>query len=523
MKKTTTLKALLLVFFFLLSIPTIYSQVSKVVFYSEADLCIGDGTGAKLGDAKNMNFGKEGNLILTNFDDNEVYRSGFESWVKFNLSTLQDSIPVGQKILYSEISFKVSGNYGNGYKCYHLKNIDNWKEGNGSSSSLDTEGGLTWTSAQAYNYTDSSNPLINSNYALGSTSYVETFPIQSSVDYELGANGNKILTLRMVPTITAYDPVTNDIKWLGLYSKESPYDVANPGDLSPGSAHITFMIGQEPNKVFSDIENLGNLDNYTTYPLGFQKWAVLNDEGQDRLKITQRPAPVNKTPGGLAIYNNKTFGDFEISLKAKVNKLGTDGIDPKVDFAIPFGYKNMQDYFYFNFTGEGKDGIYKVDAAGATLVGAGNSTAAINDTLYHEYKIVRSATTVTAYVDGVKYLTVTDPSLNAVGSVGMGSYNDIAFFDDFNVKTGGLDAVNSLTQKSLEIYPNPATNNLYVNSEYYISKLVIRNVLGQETLTQNVQKSGIINLNVSSLRKGIYFISLYGAVDFNQTRKFIIK
>ena len=51
-------------------------------------------------------------------------------------------------------------------------------------------------------------------------------------------------------------------KWLVLYSKESPFDVVNLGDLSPGSAHITIMIGQEPNKVFSDIENLGNFNSY---------------------------------------------------------------------------------------------------------------------------------------------------------------------------------------------------------------------------------------------------------------------
>lgn len=523
MKRITTQKALSFIAFFLLSIPMMYGQVKKVVFYSEADLCIGNGTGAKLGDAKNMNFGKEGNLILTNFDDNELYRSGFESWVKFNLSTLKDSIPAGQKLLYSEISFKVSGNYGNGYNCYHLRNIDDWKEGNGSSGSLDTEGGLTWTMAQAYNYTDPSNPLLNSNSTVGGTSYVETFPIQSAVDYELGASGNKLLTLRMAPSVTAYDPVTNDIKWLGLYSKESPFDVANPGDLSPGSAHITFMIGTEPNKVFSDQANLGNLDNYTTYPIGFQKWAVVADGGNDRLKITQRPAPVNATPGGLALYNNKSFTDFDINLKAKLNKWGANGLDPKVDFVVAFGYKSRQDYYYMMFTGEGKDGIYKVDASGAKLVGIGNTTGAVTDSLYHSYRLARTGTTVKAYVDGKEFLSVTDASLNADGQVGMGSYNDIAFFDDFTATTGGASAVKTISQNTISVYPNPAKDHLTINSKNYISKLTISNIVGQEIISQQVQKSGLLKVDVSGLKKGIYFISLYEQNDFFQSRKIVIQ
>ncbi len=54
--------------------------------------------------------------------------SYFESWVKFDLTSLEESIPDGQDILYAEIVFKVSANTGQGYYAYHLTDIDDWEK-----------------------------------------------------------------------------------------------------------------------------------------------------------------------------------------------------------------------------------------------------------------------------------------------------------------------------------------------------------------------------------------------------------
>jgi hypothetical protein len=521
LKQKTVLIAVLILF----AVPGIYSQIKPVVYYPKADVPIGDGTGAKLGDAKTMNFGKEGNLILTNFDDNELYNSAFESWMMFDLATLTDSIPEGQHILYSEIALRVSGNYGNGYYCYHLKNTDDWTEGNGSSGVLDNEGGLTWTTAQGFDYTNPANyTLINTDTNVGGSGVIEKFSVQEAVDYELGASGNKFLTLRFAPTITAYDPNDADgIKWLGFYSKESPWEVILPNNINKSAAHITFYIGSDQQKIFSDIENFGNLDNYSTQPTGFQKWAVVSDEGQERLKIMERPAPVNQTPGGLALYKNSTYGDFDISMNAKINKWVEGAIDPKVDFAIAFGYKDGADYLYMLFTGEGKDGIYKVTDAGATLVGTGNAAASLSDTAYHAYRLVRSGSTVTAYVDGEVYLTETDDALSSEGMIGMGSYNDIAFFDDFKNESAGATSVDNKSLLAFSVFPNPAENNITVQSENVISRISVRSLLGQELIHQQVDKSGPANVDVSQLSTGFYFVTIIDNNGNSQTRKFLIK
>jgi hypothetical protein len=525
MRKFLTQKTVLISVLILFAFPSIYSQIKPVVYYPKADSPIGDGTGAQLGDARTMNFGDEGNLIVTNFDDNVVYNSGFESWMLFDLSTLTDSIPEGQHILYSEIALRVSGNYGNGFYCYHLKDADDWLEGNGSSSVLDNEGGLTWTTAQAFDYANPAKyTLLKTDTSVGGTGVTEKFSVQEAVDYELGANGNKILTLRLAPTITAYDPSAVDaIKWLGFYSKESPWEELLPDGTNKSAAHITFYIGSDQPTLFSDIESFGNLDNYTTLPEGFQKWAVATDEGQERLKIMERPAPVNQTPGGLAIYKNGTYGDFDISMKAKVNKMVEGSLDPKVDFTISFGYKDRADYLYMLFTGEGKDGIYRVTDAGASLVGTGNSEASLSDTAYHTYRLVRAGNTVTAYVDGNVYLTETDDALVSEGMIGMGSYNDIAFFDDFKNETSPATSINNKTANGFSVFPNPAENNITVQSENLISRITVRSLLGQELINQQVEKTGSINVDVSSLSMGFYFVTTFDNNGNSQTRKFLIK
>jgi hypothetical protein len=525
MRNFFTKKTVLITVLILFAMPCLYSQIKSVVYYPKADNPIGDGTGATLGDAKTMNFGAEGNLILTNFDDNAVYMSAFESWVMFDLATLIDSIPEGQHILYSEIALRVSGNYGNGFNCYHLKDIDDWTEGNGTSGILDNEGGLTWTMAQSFDYTNPSKyTLINSDTNVGGTGTVTKFSVQEAVDYELGASGNRILTLRLAPTISEYHPEEPDaIKWLGFYSKESPWEEIMDNGINKSAAHITFYIGSDQPTIFSDIQDFGNLDNYTTLPTGFQKWAVVTDEGQERLKIMERPAPVNQTPGGLALYKNSTYGDFDISMKARINKWVDGAIDPKVDFTMVFGYKERTDYLYMLFTGEGKDGIYKVTDAGATLIGTGNSTASISDTAYHTYRLVRSGNTVTAYVDGAVYLTETDDALVADGLTGMGSYNDIAFFDDFKNETSPATTVDTKSVTSFEIFPNPASDNITVQSESMVSRIIVRSLLGQELINRQVEKTGTIHVDVSGLSSGFYFITVFNNEVNSQTRKFLIK
>jgi hypothetical protein len=516
---TFCLKWFLTTIFTLLVFIPAQSQITQATFYATADLSLGNGTGGDIGDAKDRNFGGGGSIMVTNFDAYPGYMSPFEGWVKFNLASLPDSIPDGEAVLYAELILKVSNNTGNGYICYHLKDIDDWQEGNGTSGGLDETGvGLTWTAAQAYAYEDTANAtFIHTNPNVGGISWVEKFNVIKAVNYETGAEGNKIMTLRFYPTIS--DPEA-DKKWLGLYAREAPWGVVLGDTLNEAAPHILFYIGPAQPTVFSDVENFGDIGNYDITPTGFQKWAVADDEGDARLRIMERPAPINKTPGGLAMYNKQaSYGDFDISLKAKVASTSS-----KADFVIPFGYEDGENYTYMYFTANDESGFYMVDTAGKTEIGALNATPALSDTAYHDYRLVRSGTTVTAYIDGAEYMTLTDDALGTEGAIGMGSYNDIALFDDYKEGAGGGTGVtHHLQQTRFNVYPNPAWDILNINAENEIQKLFISNIIGQEIKILKDIGSGSVELDVSGFDTGIYFLTVHGTNSSPATVKFIKK
>jgi hypothetical protein len=69
-------------------------------------------------------------------------------------------------------------------------------------------------------------------------------------------------------------------------------------------------------------------------------------------------------------------------------------------------------------------------------------------------------------------------------------------------------AVNSITQNSkISIAPNPANNNIVVESDATINKIEITNIIGQKLLSQ-VYKSNNVTVDLSSFTNGVYFIKV---------------
>jgi hypothetical protein len=522
--KTSTPRFLLLTTMMLVMLGALQAQVTIDTIWTSEDLTLGSGTGQEGGDYKDRNLGAGGSLQMCNFDHNESLMSYFESWVKFDLTGLE--VPDGQDILYAEILFRVSANTGQGYYAYHLMNIDDWVEGTGSGSNP-TEDGLTWTQAQDLDYENEANyTLVNVNPLSGGTSYVEEFNITAPVLYEMGAEGNKTLTLRLEPFIKEYDPETMNKEWLGFYAREAPWDRPEGSEFNPHAGRIIFYIGPPEPKQFSDLSTYGNIDSYTRTPSKYGYWLVRENEDDTRLILSQRPAPINKTPGGYAIYEGDPQGDFEITLDAKLNKVSGDALDPKADFIVVFGYEGPMDYSYMRFTGEAINGFYKVDTVGGgrTIeIGDLNATPAVTDTMFHAYKIVRTGTTVTVYIDDAEYISVTDDALGTEGLVGMGSYNDIALFDNFKAGEEEPISAGDNPARSLSIYPNPAGDRIHVDAGFKIQEVRISNILGQTVLKLQYNRSGIMELNTSDLDPGIYFLTIKGTNGERNTEKVIIE
>jgi len=82
--------------------------------------------------------------------------------------------------------------------------------------------------------------------------------------------------------------------------------------------------------------------------------------------------------------------------------------------------------------------------------------------------------------------------------------------------------------KSISIYPNPAKNNLFIESNYDLSKsfIAVYDILGKKMILDfenNTNKSNLVQLNVSAYNKGIYFVKITDEFNSNITYKIIVE
>ena len=440
----------------------------------------------------------------------------YDTYLKFNV---KDSIeiPDGMIVLSAKVKVSTTTNQGpdkNDFVVLHVAN-DNWNE----------DATIPVDQAPDVNvvYTDT---LDRTSFTGGNASFL-SLEVTQALLAEL-ADQDTFMTIRVDNLSESFYAagskdifyVTDQTSWMYGWI--------------PPKLHVYY--GYEPDSIFSDISDFGNAKNFTTlinsgsdFRLWYNEvgiWVVVEDQGDSRFKLNERPAPINKTPGGYAIYNLDTYGDFDITLKAKLNKLKDDALDPKADFIVVFGYEGYLDYSYMRFTGEDINGFYLVnttDGGILTEVGDLEATPAVSDTMYHDYRLVRSGTSVTAYIDGTEYLTVDDAALGTEGKIGMGSYNDIVFFDDFKEGAGEQSSVKGLSMPDFKIYPNPVSDVLHVDAEQEIHVITIQNVLGQQINKISNIRSNTVDLNISELNSGIYFIRVLGENGSTAVRNFIKK
>jgi hypothetical protein len=82
----------------------------------------------------------------------------------------------------------------------------------------------------------------------------------------------------------------------------------------------------------------------------------------------------------------------------------------------------------------------------------------------------------------------------------------------------GINNINPI-RNSISVYPNPASTVLYLNNLDGIEMLKVSNILGETIESLKISGSNTV-INVSSLSKGIYFISFMNEKGVVETRKF---
>jgi len=96
------------------------------------------------------------------------------------------------------------------------------------------------------------------------------------------------------------------------------------------------------------------------------------------------------------------------------------------------------------------------------------------------------------------------------------------YFDDIELtETGPVGVKNLSTDSGMVIYPNPVKTTLTLDNLQNAERIVISNLIGQQIITTNNIRESRITMDVSSLSRGIYLISIYSKNGKTETGKFM--
>ena len=91
----------------------------------------------------------------------------------------------------------------------------------------------------------------------------------------------------------------------------------------------------------------------------------------------------------------------------------------------------------------------------------------------------------------------------------------------WTIADAGLDcstaSVDDQNQSDISIYPNPTSDMVYIDGNYFQLKVVVYDILGKQVINKSITNS----IDISQLEKGVYILQLSDGVKL--TTKRIIK
>jgi len=183
---------------------------------------------------------------------------------------------------------------------------------------------------------------------------------------------------------------------------------------------------------YVSIEGFADGDAVGWEPLTASRWSVVMDEGDYAyfLNTTEYPSLSGDRLGEYSLLPGN-YGDFTMTLQARLGD--AVGSNAQADFAIVFGYQDANNYFYMMFNNSAAyTALFKVvNGVRQQIAIAGQDW--VTDNLYHAVEISRNGDEVTILFDGATVLTAMDSAF-PTGRLGVGSFNDSAYFDDISVR-----------------------------------------------------------------------------------------
>jgi len=244
-------------------------------------------------------------------------------------------------------------------------------------------------------------------------------PTVAVSDARLGSNGRVVLL-----TVTGLD-------------EGSSYSLVLNGIVDRAPVPNTIIADTSVNFVYRASEGFEDGNAAGFEPRTPSRWTVVQDDGDYAysLNTSNFSSPGNGLLGEYSLLPG-VYGDVVFSLNAR---LGDDvASNDFADMALLFGYQDDSNYYYLMLNNEMTETkLYKVESGNRSVL-ATATTDWLNDNAYHAIEITRNGDRISVTIDGNPLLDANDATF-ALGRLGVGSFNDSAYFDDLSV-TGALSA-----------------------------------------------------------------------------------
>ena len=247
--------------------------------------------------------------------------------------------------------------------------------------------------------------------------------------------------------------------------------------------------------------------------------AFCGDELRGSGRLQYVPAPVNKYEAFIMIYGEDndsiTFKLYNHSTAIVLDLVGNDTVVFKVNETI--GSVVEPHNIIFTTKTDNPDGPGdepdepKLDAPQNVKANAISTSSIIvtwdfveNAKSYNVYRNDELIENVkgTNYMDeGLEYNTEYCYTVRAIGDE-----VESALSEKVCVKTLG-EGIEELTS-SVNIYPNPVQDKLYIEAEAEIEDVVVYDVYGRRQVTETPSHQGNLSVDVSDLNSGVYFVKV---------------
>ena len=87
-------------------------------------------------------------------------------------------------------------------------------------------------------------------------------------------------------------------------------------------------------------------------------------------------------------------------------------------------------------------------------------------------------------------------------------HNSATLTEGFKEDNEDIDNITEEQISSVQIYPNPVNDRIFIEAETEIEEVVVYDIYGRHQVTETPSRQGNLSIDLSDLKSGIYFVKI---------------